>query len=144
MIEKVKLKDRSFTIYAIRCARSGRLYIGCTSDVQNRIHQHILELRRHEKIRVSTCGKHKTGVEWQSDFDEYGEESFEFYVLEENIAHADRYSREMYWIGEYDTMNPDKGYNTKPSWCAKHDITLGLPPKIAKEAANGKTEDTDQ
>jgi predicted GIY-YIG superfamily endonuclease len=123
-------KKRIYTIYAIRCKATGRIYIGCTAFLQTRVHQHILELRRHEKIKVSGGGKRKTGVEWQEDFDKHGEESFELYVLEDNVAYKDRLVRETHWIEEYDTMNPAKGYNTMPSWQAKHDIMAGLPPKM--------------
>ena len=129
---------RNYTIYAIRCAANGKMYIGCTSDLQSRVHNHILELRRHEKIRTSNRDKHKTGVAWQEDFDTYGEEAFEFYALEVNVAHADRYKREMYWIGEYDTMNPANGYNVKPSYSVGHNIVVGFPPKPAEKKTGQK------
>jgi group I intron endonuclease len=121
-------ETKSYSIYAIRCKVNGRIYIGVTADVQTRVHQHFLELKRREKVKQSNVDHHQTGVEWQADYDEYGEEAFEVYVLEENIAHDARHARETHWIRKYDTMNPQNGYNVKPSQKKVHAIIAGLPP----------------
>ena len=125
-----KRKNLKYSVYAIRCSKNGRIYIGSTSDVQNRVHQHILELRRHEKIKVSNCGKSKTGVEWQEDFDKYGEEAFEAYLIEEDLSYEEKAERENFWILEYDAINPKKGYNTKVCKQPKYKIIKGIPPKM--------------
>ena len=132
-----------YSIYAIRCKANGRLYIGCTSDVQTRIGGHFSELRNHKKIKQSNVRKRATGVEWQTDFDKYGEDAFEFYILEENITNKEKLTREAYWIKKYDSTNPAKGYNydcrfNKPIY----KISGGLPPMppdhpTEEEAADG-------
>lgn len=95
-----------------------------------RLGNHFSELRNHKKPKQSQVNKKPSGVEWQEDYDKYGEESFEFYILEENVDKNERFNREFYWIKKYDTTNPDKGYNTD---CKRNrpyfKITAGLPPK---------------
>lgn len=125
-----RLEKLKYSIYAIRCTANGRIYIGCTSDVQKRIHQHFLELRKYEKIKTSNVNKTKSGVEWQEDFDKYGEESFESYLLEDNIPYSDKGARENHWILEYGSFDPQKGYNTKVSRPQVYKIIKGLPPKM--------------
>ena len=136
------MTDVLYCIYAIRCTANGRLYIGCTCDLQNRIGCHFRELRCHKKIKKSNVHKRATGVEWQTDYDKYGEGAFEFYVLEDNIPKDEKLTREAYWIKKYDTTNPAKGYNydcrfNKPVF----KITSGLPPmppdSPTEEAADG-------
>lgn len=121
--------DLTYCVYAIRCKVNGRLYIGCTSDLQTRIGGHFSELRCHKKIKQSNVHKKKTGVEWQTDYDKYGEGAFEFYVLEDDIPKTERLTREAYWIKKYDSTNPAKGYNYD---CRSNKITFkissGFPP----------------
>lgn len=123
------LDNAKYCVYAIRCKINGRLYIGCTSDLQTRIGNHFSELRNRKKIKQSNVNKKETGVEWQTDYDKYGEGAFEFYVLEDNISKTERLTREAYWIKKYDSTNPAKGYNYD---CRFNKITFkissGLPP----------------
>jgi hypothetical protein len=50
----------------------------------------------------------------QSDFDEYGESSFEFSVLEK-VDNGDAAGRESFWINALEATNCTKGYNSSQS-----------------------------
>lgn len=125
-------EQRTYSIYAIRCRDTGRVYIGATCDVERRIRQHLDELGRHAKIKKSNVHKQISGQEWQDDYDTYGEESFDFYVIETGIKYEDRLRREDHYISELNTCDKRYGYNTKRSVKRKQSdlvIIKGLPPR---------------
>lgn len=124
-----------YQVYAIRCKENGRLYIGCTSSLQTRLRTHFGELRRQTKTYrwVDENGNADRGPTlWQLDYNKFGESAFECYVLEDNIEESNRKERELYWIEEYKSWNPEYGYNIrrdpKKSYIFKP-IAKGLPPK---------------
>lgn len=90
----------TFTVYAIRCTKTGKMYIGRSSDVRTRIKTHFNELKR---------GK-KTGL-FQSEYDEFGRDAFEFFVLEKDIPYETAGDRELFWIEEYRATDDRFGYN---------------------------------
>lgn len=59
-------------IYQIRCASNGKIYIGSALDMHNRCEHHRSSLRRGNHINAHL----------QAAWDKYGEECFEFSVLE--------------------------------------------------------------
>ena len=124
-------EEAMYSVYAIRCKATGRVYIGCTRDVKRRINQHMIELRAHKKIKYSNVKKIVRGKEWQDDFDTYGEESFEFYIMESGIPFSNRQRKEAEWIRKYDACDPTKGYNAQCQGLTAVnaiEIKEGLPP----------------
>ena len=121
-------QDLKYSVYAIMNRETKRMYIGCTCDVQRRIGQHFDELAKHKKIRYSNVNKEPTGKEWQDDYDKYGADSFDFYVLETDISFSERMTRESCWIKTYHANDPAHGYNKA---CRKDDrvyeIKQGFP-----------------
>lgn len=117
------------TIYAIRCKENGKLYIGRTYDLIRRTHEHFSELRRNAKKKTMYPGK-RTLSNFQLDYNQYGEEAFEVYILEENVPPEKCKSREAFWISQYDTTNPKRGYNkfTEAEKPVKLKIQKGLTP----------------
>lgn len=91
-------------IYCIRCNANGRVYIGRTKNLEQRIRQHLSELRRGYK-------KEMRNPLFQEDFDKYGEESFSYYVLERDVSPGDVVDRENYWINKYKSNRRQYGYN---------------------------------
>lgn len=69
--EKKKLPHGA-GIYCIRCVVNDKKYVGQTSDLQRRKRDHLglLRSKKHHSKKL------------QSDFNKYGEDAFEFYVLE--------------------------------------------------------------
>ena len=89
-------------IYKITNLKNSKAYIGQSTDIKARWNNHKLELKNNS---------HKNS-HLQNAFNKYGEDAFEFRILEttfeENLDNA-----EEYWINYFDTTNPEKGYNLK-------------------------------
>lgn len=79
--------NKEYSIYAIRCIENGKLYIGRTTNLKNRIEIHFRELK---------SGKH-TNEEMLNDYKVYGREKFEVYLLEENVPFTERKRNSNIW-----------------------------------------------
>lgn len=85
-------------IYSITNKVNGKMYVGQSSDIENRWKKHIRFL--NDK---SHHNKHL-----QAAWNKFGEENFEFKVIEE-CKENELNERETYYISKYDTYN--SGYN---------------------------------
>lgn len=132
-----------FCVYAIRCKNTGRIYIGVTSDVQRRFKQHLNDLRLRRKEKVSNVNKIVSGREWQLDYDTFGEDAFEFYVLEDGVSDGPaKFHAESKWIREYNTCDPRYGYNSQFLFerdAVIVEVTPGVPPKMESPYTTGET-----
>lgn len=91
-------------IYKIISKASGKIYIGCASNVRTRINGHLYDLRKE---------KHKN-IYLQRAWIKYGEKNFIFEIIEEcNIN--DLHAREHYWANELNCFDRSIGYNLKPT-----------------------------
>lgn len=114
-------------VYAIRCERNGKVYIGISKDPETRLQFHLIELKGGRK-RIKN-------PEWQKDFDEFGVDSFKAYILEANIAWDDRRAREHHWIKEYRAADPRFGYNKdKMEQSDRFGMEIGRPPVMKENA----------
>lgn len=86
-------------IYKIFCKISGKSYIGRSQNMQRRIKDHKWKLR---------SGIHENVV-MQNEFNDYGEENFEFGVIEK-ISENQLDDREIFWVSHFDCMTPS-GFN---------------------------------
>lgn len=121
----------TLSIYAIRNKTNGRVYIGKTKDIRERVLQHWSEKRnRAERYKNDLINRPPTLFE--KDFMECGKEGFEVYCLEENVPQEKGREREAYWIAEYDATNPEYGYNCRSEKKLSVDYTVGLPPNKSK------------
>lgn len=93
-------RDKLYTIYALRCINNSRLYIGRTSNLENRIQVHFQELK---------SGRH-TNKLMLKDFEKYGRDNFEVYILEENVPYEQR-TKEYEYMRKYNTFEEKYGYN---------------------------------
>lgn len=85
-------------IYRFTNTINGKMYIGMSNHVNDRRKRHLYELRRGNHIN-----KH-----FQAAFNKYGEEAFQWDVLEYCTAESLE-QREQYWIAFYDSFT--HGYN---------------------------------
>lgn len=88
-------------VYQIFCTATGKSYIGSSSNIDRRIktHKQHLEKGCHNNRKL------------QKDYDIHGIESFEFLILEKNVAHDLLTAYEKYWIYKKDAIVRFKGYN---------------------------------
>lgn len=91
------------TVYIIVNEENNRVYVGSTVNYPKRKLSHLGRLRDnfHSNKRL------------QEDFNLYGESSFHFQILEsfENISEVDLAKREEFYIHEFNSCDPEKGYN---------------------------------
>ena len=89
-------------IYKITNLKNNKGYIGQSTDIKTRWINHKRELRNniHRNPHL------------QNAFNKYGEEAFEFRILEETFE-ENLDDAEEYWINYFDSTNPEKGYNLK-------------------------------
>lgn len=89
------------TVYALKQIDTGRVYIGSSNDVAERIREHKRLLRRHS---------HPV-EDLQSDYDLYGDN---FDVEELDVEENDKQWRKEYeWMARYRSYERGKGYNYK-------------------------------
>lgn len=94
------MKTKLCGIYSIYCASNGKRYIGLSLDIEKRWSYHKSKL---------LSGKH-FNCHMQASWNKYGPESFEFMVM--RIVHPILLEQfEIAFISEYDTANPDHGFN---------------------------------
>lgn len=80
-------------IYKILNTKNNKFYIGSAQDFERRTKQHLLVLRKNKHYNVHL----------QRSFNKYGEQNFQFLVLEELPDENTLIEREQHWI---DTLNP--------------------------------------
>lgn len=89
-------------IYEIVNIKNNKKYIGQSIDIKERWKRHKYEL--NTKIHFNE--------HLQNAWDKYGEESFQFNILE--VCSSELLDeRECFYIDMYDAMNPENGYNLK-------------------------------
>lgn len=87
-------------VYQIKNKVNGKSYIGSSINIKNRLYKHLWMLRnnRHDNIYL------------QSSYNKYGEDSFEFNVLE-NCEEPNLIITENKYIELLDTLKMNNGYN---------------------------------
>jgi len=101
------------------------MYIGRTSNINNRIQTHFSELKRKKHSNKSMI----------EDFEKYGKENFEVYILEENIPYQER-SKEYEYMRKYNTFEEKYGYNRgdrNKKNKNKINYIYSMPPNIYKK-----------
>ena len=89
-------------IYSILNKVNGKIYVGQTIQGTERFRKHKYELDNH---------KHPN-AHLQSSWDKYGEDAFEFNILE-NCTDDKLNDNEIWWIDYFESTNPEKGYNLR-------------------------------
>ena len=111
---------KPISIYAIRCNPTGRLYIGMSKQVEERIKQHLQDLR---------SGYHNSKL-LREDYNNYGSEAFSFFVLEEGLSESEARQREQDFMDEYNTRDPAFGYNSKHPRYGRNSIAAQIRPHL--------------
>jgi len=107
-------------VYQIVNNQNGKIYIGASRDIKNRWRMHKLDLKKREHINAFM----------QQDFETYGIEAFDFFVLEEcSIDELDE--KEKYYIETLQSRELFGGYNYT-------DGGQGVPGKIFSDVTREK------
>lgn len=130
-----KHSNSPVSVYAIHCTANGRNYIGCSSNVVTRVASHFAELKNGYKRQSARDGFTKTreDSQWQVDYNEYGKDGFEVFLIEENIPNEIRREREAFWIDYFNSSDPEYGYNIRSETRQGLGFVIqkGLPPMPA-------------
>ena len=115
--------DHNSCIYQIKNKINGKKYIGQTSDFQKRKNSHLSALRRGKCFNSYL----------QRAFDVYGEDAFEFSILEYcDVDDLDK--REEFWISREGSYF--RGYNLNIGGCGKRGFHLSEETKEKIRCAN--------
>lgn len=91
---------RTSGIYLIRCTANNKIYIGSTSNLRKRQHDHFADMARN-----AHSNKHM-----QSAWNKYGSDTFTFEVLE-YVMPWSRIDREQYWLDKLKPYDHSIGFN---------------------------------
>ena len=81
-------------------------------------------------MKTTRVGEQRVNSKWQEDFNKYGINSFELYLIEDNIPDDISLEREQYWMREYKSFDEKYGYNIKwKSGVKMYEYIKALPPK---------------
>ena len=92
-------------IYLIYNLANQRVYVGQSKNVATRLRTHKSKLKR-------SC---HTNPYLQNAFNKYGEDKFVFRSVEypEDCSPKNLTIREQHWIDQFNSMNPNRGYNLR-------------------------------
>lgn len=97
------LKNRP-CVYAIINKMNGKIYIGKTSCIYKRCYQYLNAFKKRDKSKINTY--------LLNSFNKYGIDNFEMSPIE--FCSIEEISiRELHWMCELQTTNPNKGYNLR-------------------------------
>lgn len=131
----------TYQVYAVRCIKNGKIYIGCTKsgNLIQRFTTHLQELRNQRKtVSIGKIGRGPSA--WQKDYNKYGVNAFEFFLVEDDIPAELKADRENYWINEYRSCEQEYGYNIRRNNpVVPITYKRELPPKIFSESTEEKS-----
>lgn len=112
-------------IYKITNTKTGAVLIGANKNPTQRVKYHFAQLR---------AGNHNNFL-LQNDFVRDGEEVFKAEVIETPLEGWPAQEREKHWIDQYESTNPDKGYNMEGVLESDPQVVLSyeLAEQIRKE-----------
>jgi group I intron endonuclease len=108
-------------VYALANLVDGKIYVGSSTNIKKRSHDHLYLLRRNQHPNAHL----------QYAFNKYGEMAFEMRILQEVASSEELKSAEQYWMDHMQCYDHRYGYNIDVS----ADRTIVSPETGAKIAA---------
>lgn len=113
--------NKEIGIYSIINVVNGKINVGQSKQLTHRLRKHKSLLR----------GGTHFNSHLQSSWDKYGEDAFEFNVLEYcDKEYLDAHER--WWIAYFDSTNREKGYNIEDGGCANKSKSVETIKKISE------------
>jgi len=99
-----------------------------------RARAHFSDLKRGAKTVKDLSGK-LVNSQWQDDYNTYGKDSFDIFVIEQNIPYELSAVREDYYINLYKATSKEFGYNLIGAQIPNPlDLIYGLPKLPATQS----------
>ena len=96
--------ERYGIIYLFRNKINGKIYIGqTTKDIAIRTQEHFVRAHNYRKNQFH----------FHLALTKYGAENFEVSVIDSGDSKNELDGKETYWISFYNSINPEKGYNSR-------------------------------
>lgn len=125
-------------IYKIINTNTGKIYIGSAVDLRRRLYAHLKSLRRNSHDNTYL----------QNAWNKYGEDSFEFSVIEIVDDKSKLLEVEQKWINQTLCYKRDKGYNISPTAGStlglKHTKEQRLKNSLAKRGSKSPNHTIDE
>ena len=119
------MANRTCGIYCIENLINHKKYIGQSANIEMRWRSHKSELRRNVHINDYL----------QKAWNKYGEDNFQFYILEECVVDIID-NRERYYIALHDATNRDCGYNIENGGSINKTLSDSTKRKISDNHAD--------
>lgn len=102
-------------IYVIKNSINGKIYVSKSKNCYKRLHQHMTDIKIDNR-------NYDENPHLLNAVKKYGEDNFEYYLVEKfDIKDSNLEQllteKELYWMKELDSLNPNKGYNLR--WDSK-------------------------
>jgi len=108
-------------IYSILNTQNGKIYVGQSVRIESRFAHHKWELKSNRHINYHL----------QSSFNKYGEDVFEFNVLEE-CEPSKLNDNEIWWIEYFNSTDRDNGFNFETGGNSRFDVCKETREKLSK------------
>lgn len=110
MVEKEKVPYGY--IYKVLNTINGKVYIGKTGKtIEERWSKHLGNAGELKRTREANPHEKKEGSHLNNAINKYGPNAFIVNQVDVAYSKEELNEKERYWVKEYDSMNPDKGYN---------------------------------
>lgn len=102
-------KDSNYVVYAVQCRTTKRMYIGTTNNLEERIYTHLTGLASGRY--ANTVKFPERYKQWYEEFQKYGRDDFDIFVLEDGLTYDNHFAAEMKWQIKYKTYDEKYGFN---------------------------------
>ncbi len=98
-------------IYLANNIHDGKNYIGKAKNIEKRGNKHLNDARALNRAREANPDHKISGTHFDNALAKYGPDAFN--VTQEDVAYSKKELNELErdYVKEYDSMNPEKGYN---------------------------------
>lgn len=128
--------DKLGCVYEIRCVVSNKVYYGQTIDFKRRVWEHLHMLRNNNHANHYM----------QADYNSFGEDSFQFSIVSDNLYRKDRLKLETKYINEAGGIESSDVYNYQDNITENKEmrnlVSIGQQGKVISQSSIEKMRKT--